>query len=174
MQEETIVEFDKIQTNELALEIDAVERFERIDARVKLHRAAIGLVADFAVRFSALFECSRCLEKYRTECTSDLHLVYVPNTDPHEGDDDVVLKRDDVDKIYYSGPQLDLAIGVREAIVFSMPIAPLCTEDCKGLCPVCGKSKNVHSCECTVEQASTFTPQPQKERASRKKGRRKK
>ncbi len=100
--------------------------------------------------------------------------MYVSGTDPHEGDDNVVLKRDDVDKIYYSGPQLDLAVGIREALVFSVPIAPLCKEDCKGLCPVCGKSKNIHSCECKVEQAGTFTPLLPKEHAFRKKGRKKK
>ena len=37
---------------------------------------------------------------------------------------------------------------VREDIILSLPYRFLCREDCKGLCPVCGKNLNTGSCGC--------------------------
>jgi len=111
------------------------------------------------MNFSVRFNCSRCLETYESTCTSEIHLVYVYGKDPYHDKENVVLRPDDIERVYYTGSQLDMSIGMREAIVLALPIAPVCKEDCKGLCPICGRSKNKHMCDCTTEQSGTFTPQ---------------
>lgn len=128
----------------------------------------IGIVADFAVNFSVQFKCSRCLETYDSTCASEIHLVYVRGKDPYHDKEKVILRPDDIERVYYTGSQLDVAIGIREAIVLAIPIAPVCKEDCKGLCPVCGRSKNTYTCDCTAEKPGTFTPQLSKKQISPK------
>ena len=45
---------------------------------------------------------------------------------------------------------LDLAPMVRDAIVLELPLAPLCREDCRGLCPECGADRNTDACDCVA------------------------
>ena len=45
---------------------------------------------------------------------------------------------------------VDLAPLVHDAILLDLPLAPLCREDCRGLCPHCGIDRNDASCDCQV------------------------
>ena len=57
---------------------------------------------------------------------------------PASGDEDA----------YDLDDELDLEPVVRDAVLLALPIAPLCREDCAGLCPWCGTDRNVASCDC--------------------------
>ena len=46
---------------------------------------------------------------------------------------------------------LDLEPLVRDALLLELPLAPLCTEDCAGLCPSCGADRNETQCDCRVD-----------------------
>jgi len=37
-------------------------------------------------------------------------------------------------------------------VILSVPMKPLCKEDCKGLCPVCGANLNYEDCGHTQEK----------------------
>jgi uncharacterized protein len=45
---------------------------------------------------------------------------------------------------------IDLGPLVRDAIVLELPMAPLCREDCRGLCPQCGADRNESDCGCVA------------------------
>jgi uncharacterized protein len=45
---------------------------------------------------------------------------------------------------------VDLTPLVHDAILLELPLAPLCREDCQGLCPYCGIDRNEASCDCQV------------------------
>ena len=45
---------------------------------------------------------------------------------------------------------LDLAPLVRDALVLELPMAPLCRDDCAGLCPQCGANRNEGQCGCVA------------------------
>ncbi len=47
-----------------------------------------------------------------------------------------------------SGDELDLEPLARDAVLLELPLAPLCSEDCQGLCPVCGANRNTEPCGC--------------------------
>ena len=49
---------------------------------------------------------------------------------------------------------IDLGPLVREYLILEIPIRPLCREDCKGLCPICGEDWNVSTCEHQPETSS--------------------
>ena len=58
------------------------------------------------------------------------------------------LATDDLDVFPYTGDIVDLEPLVREQFVLAVPFAPLCREDCLGLCPQCGADRNVAPCSC--------------------------
>lgn len=47
-----------------------------------------------------------------------------------------------------SEPFIDLTDSLRECIILSFPSNPVCREECRGLCPRCGKNLNKEACEC--------------------------
>ena len=47
-----------------------------------------------------------------------------------------------------SGDRVDLEPLVRDAVLLELPQAPLCMEECKGLCPTCGINRNEGTCTC--------------------------
>ena len=50
--------------------------------------------------------------------------------------------------IPFTGEELDLCEAVQEQVIMALPVRPLCREDCRGLCPVCGADLNEESCTC--------------------------
>ena len=54
----------------------------------------------------------------------------------------------DPDAFPIEGEQLDLAPMTRELVLLELPDAPLCRDDCAGICAVCGRDRNVEPCDC--------------------------
>ena len=46
------------------------------------------------------------------------------------------------------GDELDLEPLARDAVILELPLAPLCSEGCLGLCPTCGANRNTEPCAC--------------------------
>jgi uncharacterized protein len=76
--------------------------------------------------------CSRCLKHFEQLLRMDEFVVHRELTGEEE---------------------VDLTPEVREDILLLLPAYPVCSEDCKGLCPVCGQNLNQRVCKCnrTVE-----------------------
>jgi uncharacterized protein len=55
---------------------------------------------------------------------------------------------DEDDAYPLEGDLLDLADLVRDALILELPLAPLCRDDCKGLCVTCGADLNEADCGC--------------------------
>lgn len=112
------------------------------------------------VRASLEVPCSRCLEPYRVPVDAKIDLTYYPASDPlatakpartspksDEADGDEV-KEDDLGVSFYTGDFIDLEQIMREQFYLALPMKPLCVENCKGLCPVCGINRNRETCSC--------------------------
>jgi uncharacterized protein len=112
--------------------------------------------------------CTRCLEGFLRDFTAGLHLLYMRGVDPLKKSERIRLKPIDIERIYYTGTQIDVGIGIREAIMLAIPIAPLCQEKCLGLCPVCGINKNKEKCNCRTGKAGFFTPPSHKKKRKTK------
>ena len=42
--------------------------------------------------------------------------------------------------------QMDMSEPIRQALLVALPMRPLCRENCRGLCPVCGANRNNTDC----------------------------
>ena len=61
---------------------------------------------------------------------------------------------DEDEGIYgYRGDELDLTTMIRDNFFLNLPISSVCSEDCKGLCPICGCDRNTAQCNCAPEAA---------------------
>jgi uncharacterized protein len=158
LEEPTLLEFDGLHPSELKLDIKKVKTFHTIKARVMLHKTATGISADFEVTFAVDMVCVRCVEVFCRKFHISSHLDYLEGKDPLTQREKIELNRIDIEKVYYRGHRIDLSVGIREAIVLSFPIAPLCRDNCRGLCPVCGVNLNREECNCTTETIDRFTP----------------
>jgi len=65
-----------------------------------------------------------------------------------DADEGAEVAAEDLDLFAYDGEKIDLEPLLREQFVLAVPYAPLCSEDCKGLCPQCGIDRNTSSCNC--------------------------
>lgn len=62
------------------------------------------------------------------------------------------------DRYLYEGQTLNLTQMVEDCIALNMPLRTLCSEDCKGLCPVCGADRNKESCSCSTGEDPQLNP----------------
>jgi len=111
----------------VSLEIVRVE--ETLDIRGRIQ--GTGLVA-----------CSRCGMDAPLEI--DLPFRLIGQERPETAPEDVESE----DLVYHDGDSLELGETLREIVLVSVPMAPLCKEACKGLCPGCGVDLNLESCTC--------------------------
>lgn len=95
--------------------------------------------------------CGRCVETVRVSIDEQLTVTYLPREqvpeDPKDGEE-VEITEDDLDLYPYDGDELDLTSLLDEQIVMAVPFAPLCADDCKGLCSSCGANLNTDPCDC--------------------------
>ena len=59
---------------------------------------------------------------------------------------------EDPDVVGFAGKEIFIDDEVRDEILLAIPLQTLCTESCRGLCPVCGGNRNQIPCECEAQQ----------------------
>ena len=96
------------------------------------------------------FVCSRCLSPYEFSVDSNFDLVYLPEELDELNDH---LDTEDLNRFFYSSPAIDISEVVLEQINLTFPVKPLCSKDCQGICPVCGKIVNDGECACVIEDS---------------------
>lgn len=103
--------------------------------------------------------CSRCLADYTSFIDTNFTLFFRKESAvAPSSEDELELGEMDLLSSSYSGDEIDLTHEVEEQIAMEIPLKPLCSEECKGLCHVCGIDLNTASCSCGKEAASlTFS-----------------
>jgi uncharacterized protein len=124
-----------------------------------------GLVAVTGVLEGTIVrECVRCLKGYEDPLVFSVRAAFIqePKSAPrHPKRVDARKARTKVvetepeeepdDQYQYQGNQLELASMLREHVILSAPMQPLCGDDCLGLCARCGKNLNEGRCQCAAE-----------------------
>ena len=94
-------------------------------------------------------QCSRCLEPFRQAVDSTFDIRYLPQTE-NTGEAEREVEEDDLTDAFYRDEQIDLRQLMEEQFYLVLPMKPLHSEDCKGLCPNCGTNLNETTCNCEV------------------------
>lgn len=96
-------------------------------------------------------DCDRCLETAKFPLEEDFDLYYQPlpdSTGRHSGEE-VAINAGESQIAFYEGAGLELNDILREHILLSLPMKYVCSETCKGICAVCGQSRNQVDCGCS-------------------------
>ncbi len=86
-----------------------------------------------------IMPCDRCVKDVKDKLNFFFEEVYIASGNAQEGDES------------YSGSTVILDSAVKKSILSSLPMKVLCSEDCKGLCPQCGKDLNTGECGCKTD-----------------------
>ncbi len=105
---------------------------------------------DGAVRSALELPCSRCLEPFRWPVDARFELRYQPMSQ-NTGDAEREVREEDFSAAFYQNDEIDLEQLMREQFELSLPMKPLCTAECLGLCPSCGTNLNRGTCDCKRE-----------------------
>ena len=98
--------------------------------------------------------CSRCVNPVKLVLDETLRVTFMPPSEMPQDDEDAPseegaeVAEGDLDVFPFDGEKIELEPLFREQFVLAVPYAPLCAEDCKGLCPQCGIDRNTGTCSC--------------------------
>ena len=101
--------------------------------------------AEFAGDFEV--SCARCLEPVAQPIRDQVDLIFRP-VGADAGSPERAISTADTEIGYYQEGGLALEDVLREQVLISLPAKTLCRQDCKGLCPGCGKNLNAEACIC--------------------------
>ncbi len=91
--------------------------------------------------------CSRCLAPSAVLVNAPFELTFVPaESEPEAAEIEVTEELADL--ATYENDEVDIEELLREELLLALPMAALCSEGCKGLCPTCGKNLNEGPCAC--------------------------
>lgn len=102
---------------------------------LRLEALVDGIHASGPVDGDVTIECRRCLKLFTRALRVELDDVFLY---PGESIDDEGYR--------VEGESIDLEPVVRDALMLALPLNPLCTEGCKGLCSTCGADLNEADC----------------------------
>ena len=119
----------------LAVSGSAVPPGERVQVAVELQAVNDAIVVVGTVRTVWTGACRRCLKGAGGEIVAEVQEIY--ERDPVEGETRLLRET-----------TIDLAEMARDAVLLELPNAPLCEDDCAGLCPTCGVDRNETACDC--------------------------
>ncbi len=97
-------------------------------------------------------ECDRCLGRARFPLEGTLDLYYRPSSFIAR-DEEVEIDEEEAEMGFYEGGGLELEDILREQVLLGLPMQRVCSDVCKGICPVCGRNRNETECGCRPETA---------------------
>jgi DUF177 domain-containing protein len=99
----------------------------------------------YAVEMTA--QCDRCLGRARFPLDESFDLFYRPMVEIAR-EEEVAIDEGESEIGFYEGGGMELEDILRERVLLALPMQKVCSETCRGICPVCGKNRNDGACEC--------------------------
>jgi len=118
-----------------------------VAGQAHLQRTTRGILVSCEYATAVQLECSRCLDNYSLDIAGRVDEEFLPSIDLSTGTPNRGLEDDDAPRI---GPDhlLDLGELIRQDILVQIPLQPLCTAGCPGLCESCGADLRQGACTC--------------------------
>ena len=123
----------------LATELARVPTDRPVEVDLLMESVVEGVLASGPVGGVMAFSCARCLKPFEGGFRVEVQELFAASPE--------------ADEVEYRIEEgfVDLEPLIRDAVVTSMPFAPLCRPDCLGLCARCGGDLNLGECSCPPE-----------------------
>lgn len=120
----------------LGMPVIGIPAGEHVVLDVRLESVMEGVLVSGTASATVTGECARCLDLVTDRVDVELtELFAYPETAT-----DGTTEPDEVSRVV--DDLVDLEPVVRDAVLLALPQAPLCREDCLGLCPECGGKRS--------------------------------
>lgn len=141
------VSIDAEIDGDVVLDSEEFRIVEPIEGMVRLQRVTNGIFVEGEFDVTVEMTCARCLEPFEETFTCELRELFKPTIDILTG---AIVHEQSGDGDFYIDDhhQLNITEAVRQNTILALPMQPLCSETCKGLCPMCGKNLNNEICNC--------------------------
>jgi uncharacterized protein len=116
----------------------------------EMDKSSSQIIINCNLGITAKLECDRCTAEIEDEFEVSFKSIYFIS---HNKSDNEI----DESGIHYLSPdddKIDLSDDVIENALLTIPMKVLCSENCKGLCPICGVNKNDKECNCVADTSN--------------------
>jgi len=93
------------------------------------------------------YKCVRCLDLFYSKISLPINISLGNKSEKNKE-----FENSDIMDLSTSMDELDLGTIIADLIELDKPMKPLCTDECMGLCAICGINRNSRSCDCKTEQ----------------------
>ena len=145
------VPFDRFPGLKALCREDEVSFLSPIEMEIKVRWVSRFVEAAGLLRTTVRLSCGRCLGDFSRPLTVDFKATFTSEAeapDEREEEADIELTPEAIDLFRFHGREIDLTEAIQEQILLSLPLKPLCREECRGLCPRCGEDLNRGACGC--------------------------
>ena len=97
-------------------------------------------------------ECDRCLGRASFHIDVPFDLFYRPAQSAGE-EEEAAIDEGEAEMGFYELPGLVLEDILMEQVLLQLPMQRICSESCKGICPICGVNRNEAACQCEAHPA---------------------
>lgn len=122
-----------------------------IEASFHLERKVNGILVSGAFTTTAVVLCSRCSEPVSVPVSDQFAILFTGASEAFRTEESE-LSAAEMDVDVMQDDRLDVSRFLRENVLLSLPLQPLCRAECRGLCPHCGINLNETSCRCQVQE----------------------
>lgn len=121
-----------------------------LEIRLSIQKGTEEYYCNGEVTGELVLECARCLSAFAGTVKEDVTFVACSAQFAS-----AIAKEalDDEEYVLFAGSDevIEMTEPVRQALLVALPMMPLCSEECKGLCPTCGVNRNSQNCGCQTE-----------------------
>jgi uncharacterized protein len=144
----------EVKPLELGTDPNLPEIKEPVRVNLTVFRTDSRILIEGTLETVAIMACSRCLEPALVKVQGEIRYDYRSRGEetPSNGGEEIASGELDVE--WYEGLEIDLNDTVRQSLILSLPMQPLCSEQCRGLCPKCGTNLNLGKCQCREDDDS--------------------
>lgn len=130
---------------------ESIKLLSPVKASLRIDKKGSEVIITGRAKGTVELQCSRCLKTFGMDIDSVIDVVYHPASEINK-EEHYELKGDELDTGFYKNDILNTEDLLKEQLVLNIPMKPLCSEDCKGLCPKCGADLNVTQCNCAASE----------------------
>ncbi len=138
----------EISPQGLELAPEDIQILSPVKVEVKAEKHSLGIRVQGRFNAHGKVPCARCLESFEFSVSPEFELFYQPHDSRHPLTGEIELAEKDTNVSFFSGDGIEISNIIREQVLLSLPMKPVCREDCKGLCPNCGCNRNLRPCHC--------------------------
>ena len=123
---------------------------DRVWGQVRLVRIHGGVWVSATLEATAESTCCRCLQEFSSPVQFELDAICYATVDVTTGASIPLHDEATPEFTIDDHHTWDITESVRQSVLLTLPMKPLCQTDCLGICPECGINLNEASCDCVT------------------------